>query len=72
MNISGENSTKLANVHTIRLEFAPADYTEKYNKEIKTAARNLELPGFRKGHVPALFHDCVRHQLRRIDGRHRQ
>lgn len=53
MNISGENSTKLANVHTIRLEFAPADYTEKYNKEIKAAARNLELPGFRKGHVPA-------------------
>lgn len=43
----------MANVHTIRLEFAPADYTEKYNKEIKTAARNLELPGFRKGHVPA-------------------
>jgi len=52
MNISGENSTKLANVRTICVEFTPTDYAEKYQKELKEAARHLELPGFRRGHVP--------------------
>ncbi len=53
MNISGENHPKLANVHTVCIEITPADYTEQYDKEVKQAAQNLELPGFRKGHVPA-------------------
>ena len=55
MNISGENSTNLTNVHTIRVEFTAADYAEKYQNELKNAARHVELPGFRKGHVPSKF-----------------
>ncbi len=52
MNFTVENS-KLANVQTVRLEFTAADYNEAFKKELKEASKNINLPGFRAGHVPA-------------------
>lgn len=51
MNITAEKSN-LANVQTIRLDFTPADYNEALKKEVREASKQVNLPGFRAGHVP--------------------
>lgn len=52
MKITAENNPELPNVLTLHLEFEPEDYTPDYKKEIVQLAKGINLPGFRKGHVP--------------------
>lgn len=51
MNITLQNIDKLNAEITVVIE--PADYKEKYEKAIKDARKNVKLPGFRPGMVPA-------------------
>nr|WP_199157074.1 trigger factor [Pedobacter sp. ASV2] len=51
MNITQEKTGNLNAV--VKIKIAPADYTEKVDKAIKEQAKKAQLPGFRKGMVPA-------------------
>lgn len=51
MNITQEKINDLNAV--VKIKIAPADYTEKVDKSIKEQAKKANLPGFRKGMVPA-------------------
>ncbi|MBC6110010.1 trigger factor [Pedobacter fastidiosus] len=51
MNITQEKTGNLNAV--VKIKIAPADYTEKVDKAIKDQAKKAQLPGFRKGMVPA-------------------
>jgi len=51
MNITQEKTGNLNAVVKIKIE--PADYSEKVEKAIKDQAKKAQLPGFRKGMVPA-------------------
>ncbi len=50
MNITQKNIDALNAELTIRLE--PTDYNETYEKAIKDYRKNVNMPGFRPGHVP--------------------
>jgi trigger factor len=51
MNITQEKINDLNAV--VKIKIAPEDYTEKVDKSIKEQAKKANLPGFRKGMVPA-------------------
>jgi len=51
MNITQEKTGNLNAV--VKIKIAPADYTGKVDKAIKDQAKKAQLPGFRKGMVPA-------------------
>ncbi len=51
MNITQEKINDLNAV--VKIKIAPEDYTEKVDKAIKEQAKKANLPGFRKGMVPA-------------------
>jgi len=51
MNITQEKTGNLNAV--VKIKIAPADYTAKVDKAIKDQAKKAQLPGFRKGMVPA-------------------
>ncbi|UKT62199.1 trigger factor [Pedobacter mucosus] len=51
MNITQEKTGNLNAV--VKIKIAPADYSEKVDKAIKDQAKKAQLPGFRKGMVPA-------------------
>ena len=51
MNVSLENKDKVNALLTVRLE--KADYQEKVDKSLKDLRRKVQMPGFRKGMVPA-------------------
>ena len=51
MNVSLENKDKVNALLTVRLE--KADYQEKVDKALKDLRRKVQMPGFRKGMVPA-------------------
>jgi trigger factor len=51
MNITQEKINDLNAV--VKIQIAPEDYTEKVDKSIKEQAKKANLPGFRKGMVPA-------------------
>ena len=51
MNITQEKIDALNAV--VKIKIAPADYTEKVDNSIKEQAKKANLPGFRKGMVPA-------------------
>jgi trigger factor len=51
MNITQEKTGNLNAV--VKIKIAPADYTERVDKAIKDQAKKAQLPGFRKGMVPA-------------------
>jgi trigger factor len=51
MNITQEKINDLNAV--VKIKIAPEDYTEKVDKAIKDQAKKANLPGFRKGMVPA-------------------
>ncbi|TCD00464.1 trigger factor [Pedobacter psychroterrae] len=51
MNITQEKINDLNAV--VKIKIAPEDYTEKVEKSIKEQAKKANLPGFRKGMVPA-------------------
>nr|WP_121271437.1 trigger factor [Pedobacter schmidteae] len=51
MNITQEKINDLNAV--VKIKIAPADYTAKVDKSIKEQAKKANLPGFRKGMVPA-------------------
>ncbi|WP_231460089.1 MULTISPECIES: trigger factor [unclassified Pedobacter] len=51
MNITQEKTGNLNAV--VKIKIAPADYTGKVDKAIKEQAKKAQLPGFRKGMVPA-------------------
>ena len=51
MNITQEKTGNLNAV--VKIKIAPADYTGKVEKAIKDQAKKAQLPGFRKGMVPA-------------------
>ena len=51
MNITQEKINDLNAV--VKIKIAPEDYTEKVEKTIKEQAKKANLPGFRKGMVPA-------------------
>jgi len=51
MNITQEKSGNLNAV--VKIKIAPADYSAKVEKAIKDQAKKAQLPGFRKGMVPA-------------------
>lgn len=51
MNITQEKTGNLNAV--VKIKIAPADYAEKVDKAIKDQAKKAQLPGFRKGMVPA-------------------
>lgn len=51
MNITQEKIDDLNAV--VKIKIAPEDYTEKVEKAIKDQAKKANLPGFRKGMVPA-------------------
>jgi trigger factor len=51
MNITQEKTGNLNAV--VKIKIAPADYTAKVEKAIKDQAKKAQLPGFRKGMVPA-------------------
>ncbi len=50
MEVIQEQIDDLNAVLTIRVK--PEDYKEKYENGLKTARKNISLPGFRPGHVP--------------------
>ena len=51
MNITQEKIDNLNAV--VKIKISPEDYTEKVDKTIKEQAKKSNLPGFRKGMVPA-------------------
>ena len=51
MNISLQNVDKVSAVLTVQIE--KADYQEKVEKALKTLRQKVNMPGFRKGMVPA-------------------
>jgi len=51
MNITQEKTSNLNAV--VKIKIVPADYTERVEKAIKDQAKKAQLPGFRKGMVPA-------------------
>ena len=51
MNISLEKQNELNAILKIAIE--PADYSDKVEKNIKDYAKKVQMPGFRKGMVPA-------------------
>jgi len=51
MNITQEKINDLNAI--VKIKIAPEDYTEKVDKAIKDQAKKANLPGFRKGMVPA-------------------
>ena len=51
MNVSLQNIDKVSAELTVKLE--KADYQEKVDKELKTLRQKVDMPGFRKGMVPA-------------------
>ncbi|EDM38535.1 FKBP-type peptidyl-prolyl cis-transisomerase (trigger factor) [Pedobacter sp. BAL39] len=51
MNITQEKINDLNAV--VKIKISPEDYTEKVDKSIKEQAKKANLPGFRKGMVPA-------------------
>ena len=51
MNITQEKINDLNAV--VKIKIAPEDYTEKVDRSIKEQAKKANLPGFRKGMVPA-------------------
>ena len=51
MNVSLENIDKVSALLTVKLE--KADYQEKVDKALKEIRRKVQMPGFRKGMVPA-------------------
>ncbi|TDG36563.1 trigger factor [Pedobacter changchengzhani] len=51
MNITQEKTGNLTAV--VKIKIAPTDYSEKIEKAIKDQAKKAQLPGFRKGMVPA-------------------
>jgi len=51
MNITQEKTGNLNAV--VKIKIAPADYSAKVEKAIKDQAKKAQLPGFRKGMVPA-------------------
>lgn len=51
MNITQEKTGALNAV--VKIKIAPTDYTERVDKAIKDQAKKAQLPGFRKGMVPA-------------------
>lgn len=51
MNITQEKTGALNAV--VKIKIAPTDYTERVDKAIKEQAKKAQLPGFRKGMVPA-------------------
>ncbi|MNK96816.1 Trigger factor [compost metagenome] len=51
MNITQEKTGNLNAV--VKIKIAPADYSGKVEKAIKDQAKKAQLPGFRKGMVPA-------------------
>ena len=51
MNITQEKTGNLNAV--VKIKIAPADYSAKVEKAIKDQAKKAQLPGFRKGLVPA-------------------
>jgi trigger factor len=51
MNITQEKINDLNAI--VKIQIAPEDYTEKVDKSIKEQAKKANLPGFRKGMVPA-------------------
>ena len=51
MNITQEKTGNLNAV--VKIKIAPADYSGKVDKAIKDQAKKAQLPGFRKGMVPA-------------------
>ena len=51
MNVSLQNIDKVSALLTIKLE--KADYQEKVDKSLKSMRQKVQMPGFRKGMVPA-------------------
>ena len=51
MNVSFQNIDKVSALLTVKLE--KADYQEKVEKALKTLRQKAQMPGFRKGMVPA-------------------
>ena len=51
MNVSLQNIDKVSAELTVKLE--KADYQEKVDKELKSLRQKAQIPGFRKGMVPA-------------------
>lgn len=51
MNITREEIGTLNEV--LKLNLTPEDYKEKFETELKKVQKNMTLPGFRPGHVPA-------------------
>lgn len=51
MNVSLQNIDKVSALLTVKLE--KADYQEKVDKSLKDLRRKAQMPGFRKGMVPA-------------------
>lgn len=51
MNISIQNTDKVNAIITVVIE--PSDYADKYKKAINEAKKNIKMPGFRPGMVPA-------------------
>ena len=51
MNVSLQNIDKVSAELTVKLE--KADYQEKVDKELRTLRQKVDMPGFRKGMVPA-------------------
>ena len=51
MNVSLENIDKVTGLLTVKLE--KADYQDKVEKSIKDIRKKAQIPGFRKGKVPA-------------------
>ena len=51
MNVSLQNIDKVSAQLTVKLE--KADYQEKVDKELRTLRQKVDMPGFRKGMVPA-------------------
>lgn len=51
MNVSLQNTDKVSALLTVKLE--KADYQEKVDKALKDLRHKIQMPGFRKGMVPA-------------------
>ena len=51
MNISFDKTSNVSAVITINIE--KADYEAKVTKKLKDITKVAQMPGFRKGHVPA-------------------
>ena len=51
MNVSLQNIDKVSALLTVKLE--KADYQEQVDKSLKNLRHKVQMPGFRKGMVPA-------------------